>query len=356
MPVQRILREATVGETRWAALDSAGQPAVLYLERPGRAAVLGARLEARIGRSEAGAGGTFLDIPGQSGAFLRTRTGQSGTDRDSSIPAEGSLVLVEVVAEARGEKLPRVKLAAAGTPPGPSGADAWRASLAGGLSAPVEDVSAGDPVMEAAFGDALSPDITLSGGGRLRIDRTRALTAADIDSAGRAMKGNAAARALSLNREAASELARQTLLRGLGGLIVLDCVAPLTKETGARVRDAFLESWRALTTRSAKVLAPSPLGLMEASAGWWITPLAERLLGPDGTPTPETLALDGLRRLERAAQQDRMGRLTLWLPEAAANWLSASGLDAEAMLAEKYGARLKIGVHARPMPEVSPGV
>lgn len=347
MTIGRILRERTVGETRWLALDAQGQAAALYLERTGRRLMLGQRVAARVGRTEAGAGGTFLDIPGQAGAFLRTKS-------DMKVAPEGSAVTAEIIAEARGEKLARAVLVSADTTPGPSGAEAWRAALAGGETAPVEDVEAGAPVIAAAFADALTADVTLAGGGRLRIDRTRALTAADIDSAGRAAKGSAAARALSLNRAAAGALARQMLARGLGGLVVLDCVAPLTKETGAKVRETFLESWQVLTRRSARVLAPSPLGLMEISADWWITPLAERMLDERGAPTPETLALEGLRLLERAAQQDRMGRLALALPEAAHAWLAASGLDAEAALGAKYGARLKIGVHARPGPDVSP--
>ncbi|ABI75966.1 hypothetical protein HNE_1732 [Hyphomonas neptunium ATCC 15444] len=354
MTVARFLREATLGETRWAALDLQDRPLALYIERPTKPVVLGARLEARIGKTEPGAGGTFIDIPGQSGAFLRTNPGQSGTNQDTLLPSEGSLVTVDVVAEGRAGKLPRVKLAPPGSHPAPSGANAWRAALRASPTTPIEDVPAGDSRMAAAFEDALSPDVTLPGGGRLRIERTRALTAADIDSAGRAMKGSAAARALSLNKEAAEALARQILIRGLGGLFVLDCVSPLTKETSTKLREAFLAAWDGMTARPARVLAPSALGLMELSTEWRITPLNEMLLDMAGLPTAETLALAGLRLLEAEARQTRMGRLKLSLPQAAFAWLTASGMDAEAQLASKYGARLTIGVHARAAPEVSP--
>ena len=353
MAVARFLRETTLGETRWAALDSGDRPVALYVERPTKKVVIGARLDARTGKADPGTGVVFIDIPTQSGAFLRTNPGQNWTKLDNSMPSEGSLVRVDVVAEARAGKLPRVKLAPPGTPPAPSGADAWRASLRAEPSTPIEDVPAGDTAMAGAYEDALSPDVTLPGGGRLRIERTRALTAADIDSAGRAMKGSAAARALSLNREAAEALAREILIRGLGGLFVLDCVSPLTKETATKLREAFLQAWDALTTRPARVLPPSALGLMELSTEWRITPLAEMLLDDAGLPTPEALALSGLRQLEAEARQNRMGRLMLSLPEAAFSWLGSSGLDAETQLAAKYGARLKIGVHAGAGPEVS---
>jgi hypothetical protein len=81
---------------------------------------------------------------------------------------------------------------------------------------------------------------------------------------------------------------------------------------------------------------------MEISADWTLTPLSERLLDAGGRPSPETVALDGLRRLEARARAQRIGRLELRLPSAAYGWLAASGLDAMGQLAEKYGARLAV--------------
>ena len=58
----------------------------------------------------------------------------------------------------------------------------------------------------------LAPDVALPGGGRLWIERTRALTAVDID-------GPDPSRA---NWDAAAAIPRQLRLRNLGGLIVVD--------------------------------------------------------------------------------------------------------------------------------------
>lgn len=354
MAIARILREQTVGETRWLALDSGDRPAALYLERASNTAALGARLEGRIGKTEPGAGGTFISLSGSDGAFLRANHRQDVSLRFTPVPSEGTRVTVEIVSEARAGKLSRVKLVSPDAVSELVGADAWRTHLKGGSAAPVEDVPPGDAEVSAAFEDALRPEVTLPGGGQMHIERTRALTAADIDSAGRAMKGSAGARALSLNREAAGELARQILLRGLGGLVVLDCVSPIAGDGGAKIRAAFAGVWDGLTSRQAKVLAPSALGLMEVAADWWITPLAERMLDAAGAPTPETVALEGLRQLEKAARQERMARLTLALPQMAHDWLAASGLDAPARLSAKYGARLSIGVHGKAGFELFP--
>lgn len=327
MPVVRLLRQQTIGETRWVAVDAAGRAAALYLERASDTARadIGRRIAARVRKIEPAAGGAFVDLGARGEGFLRTKAGDKLT--------EGAGVAVEVVAEARGGKLARVRLAVDAADE-VAGVAAWHASLAGGETAAVEDRAAGDAEIGAAFGDALEAKVTLPGGGRLQVERTEALVAADIDSAGRPGK-----LARSLNPEAASELARQMLLRGWGGLAVLDCVGTLDKAAGAAVRQAFLSAFRDLSARSVKALPPSAFGLMEISADWQLTPLAERLTGKAAA---ETLALEGLRRLEAAARENRMARLTLHLPPAAFAWLGASGLGAEAALAQVYGARLTL--------------
>lgn len=346
MQIQRFLRERMVAETRWAAVDKEGRALALYLERPDQPLTLGQRFQARIGGQDAAAGGVFVRFAGHGEAFLRTRGHSRANAGTLAAAPEGAEVTVEIAAEAHAGKLPRVRLVDPATPPAPAGAEAWRAMLRNGAAAPVEDVAPGDSLIAAAFEDALLAPVTLPGGGTISIEQTRALTAVDIDTAGRAGRGSAAARALAINEDAAGTLAREILLRGLGGLFVLDCVAPLNAGSGARVRTAFLQAWDGLSVQPVRALAPSPLGLMEISTSWSVTPLAERLLDAAGKMTPASIACAGLRLLEIEARQDRMGRLTLALPEAAYQWLAASGIGAEARLAERYGARLKIRGHA----------
>jgi len=343
MPIAKLLREQTIGETRWVALDGRGEAAALYLERAhedARRAVIGERLGAQVRKLDAGAGGAFVSLGAKGEGFLRLKPGETF--------AEGAAVVVEVAAEARRGKLARVRLAGEGDAPA-SGVAGWRASLNGGAAAAVEDRAAGDSEIGAAFDEALSASAVLRGGGRLQSERTEALIAADIDTAGRNARGGKAAAALAINLEAAGTLARQMLLRGWGGLAVLDCVAPVDKDAGGRIRAAFLEAFREISGRQVKALAPSPFGLMEISADWQVTPLAERM--QDG---PQRVALDGLRQLEAAARAQRMGRLSLALPPPALAWLAQSGLSAEARLAQTYGARLEIVTGQNGAAEVKP--
>jgi Ribonuclease G/E len=341
MPVARLLRELSIGETRWVALDADGAPIALYLERESdaaRRAVIGESFLARVRKKDAALGGAFVELGPKGEAFLRLGPKDTVT--------EGAELAIGIAAEARrGKQARAVKADGAGKP---AGAARWRELLAGGVSAPVEDRPAGDAEVGAAFADALAPRVTLPGGGALHLSRTEALIAADIDTAGRVAKGGRTQLALDVNLAAARTLAREIHLRGLGGLMVLDCVAPLDAASGAKVRDAFLGEVRAISGRTVKALAPSAFGLMEISADWQTTPLEERM-----SERTETAALEGLRQLEAAARQKRMGRLQLALPPDAFAWLAASGLNAEARLAATYGARLTIVAGEGDDPEVT---
>lgn len=347
MVVSRVLCEKLVAQTRWAALDQAGLPVALYVEPREGGMVLGQRLEGVVRSAVPAAGGVFLEVPGSGDAFLRRKN----SDRHLR---EGSRILVEVIAEPRAGKLARVRQVGASDSGGPVGAEAWLSRLLGGVDADLAEISPGAPIMQALFDEALADSVTLAGGGLLRIDHTRALMAADVDTAGRSERGPPPARALAVNRDAAIGLAREILRRGLGGLCVLDCVAPLGRAAGEEVRASFSRTWTALTTRPVKILSPSALGLMELSVDWWITPIRDHVYGAQGRLQDSAIALDGLRRLEYEASQQRMARLTLALPEAAFQWLGGQRRLMEERLAARYGARLSIIAHPKSDCEVFP--
>lgn len=341
MAIARLLRELSIGETRWVALDDGGRPVALYLERESdatRRAVIGEQLQARARKTEIGLRGVFMDLGAKGEAFMRL-----GTPYRFS---EGSAQRVEVAAEARRGKLARVTMKASDPPM--SGVARWRTMLVDGASAPVEDRPAGDADVEAVFEEALSATVPLTGGGAMHLARTEALIAADIDTGNRPVRAGRQEAALAVNLAAAQELARQVHLRSWGGLMVLDCVARMEGAAGSDVRKALFRAWQEISTRQMKALTPSVFGLMEISADWQTTPLEDRLADGDETP-----ALAGLRQLDVAARQERMKRLTLTLPRPAFDWLARSGLGAQERLAAKYGARLTIATGAGDVPEVS---
>lgn len=142
---------------------------------------------------------------------------------------------------------------------------------------------------------ALARRLTLPGGARLTIDETAALTAIDVDTG--------PLPAEEANRLAVVEIARQLRLRALAGQIVVDFAAPRRQATAAKraLADALRERLTADPVPT-HVLGVSALGLVELRRERRRPPLADLLLSasPVRPPHPEAVALDALRRLQRA--------------------------------------------------------
>jgi len=286
--LQHIYTDHSPGLFRAVAGMADGRAVALFSQRwsgAGDRARFAAMHEARLRTFADQLRGAFCELPSGEEVFLRLKSREGLT--------EGMALRVKVLSEARRDKLARVALTDK-TVGQLSAFDAWKQGLAGG-AARVE--RADRELVDAAFDEALSPSITLPGGGQIHIDRARALTAIDIDSAGRIGKGSAAARALSINRDAVSELARQISLRGLGGLFVLDCVSPLNAETSIRLCDDAKREFTDYGLADARILKPSPLGLLEASVPWRYMPAEDER---DAAPA-ETELLDLLRDVQRDA-------------------------------------------------------
>jgi Rne/Rng family ribonuclease len=121
--------------------------------------------------------------------------------------------------------------------------------------------------------EALEPQVPLAGGGSLIIEPTAALTAIDVNGAGR--------RAREVNLEAAAEIARQLRLRRIGGTVVVDFVDLETRreraELLAALRAAFADD-----PAPVHVFPMTALGLVPISRKRTGVSLAEAL----GRPCP----------------------------------------------------------------------
>jgi len=350
MTITGILVHKAIGETRAVALDRAGAAVALFSDRwalRGKQARWGDVLTGRLTKfagehPDSGDGFVTLDMGEE--VFLQAR--------DRSGLHEGQQVSVTILAEARQGKLARTRRAAPGTAPEVEDLfTRWRASLPGGGAA---ELSEGVEEIDAVFSAALDPDVTLPGGGKLRITRTPSLIAVDIDTAGRTDKGRAGKRALAINRIAAETTARELALRSLGGAIVIDCVAPLTKGQGGEVKQAFLDTVRAITSRQAAALAPSPFGLLEATLAWRWQPLADMVLSKSGAPSHRSLLLATLRAAERDAIANRSAQYDVSVPRAWEDIAPEETALYQSALNERFGARVRILRTDQSHSEVTP--
>lgn len=317
------------GERRGVLLDAKGRPCRLFLERwsgVGETARHGSVHEARLREFADSIGGAFLELESGEEAFLRLK------DRNGL--TQGARLIVEIVSERREDKLARAIQATSD----PIHMDAWtRWCSSIGLTGDLQE-HADEDVVAAAFDEALSSSVTIPGGGRLHTDRTRALTAFDIDTSGRVQKGSAGARALAVNKDAVAEMARQVSLRALGGILVLDCIGPLNKGANEQLKASAETAFEAYDIPGTKVLRPSPLGLMEASAPWRYAPIEDRLLAKPG----ETELLDLFRATQREAAANPSALFELMLSKPARTAYLERQKEAKAELARYFGGRVTI--------------
>jgi ribonuclease G len=166
--------------------------------------------------------------------------------------------------------------------------------------------------VEEAIHSTLQRRIDLPSGGYLMIDYAEALTVIDVNSGsftGRG-KGGLEETITRVNTEAADEVVRQLRMRDIGGIIVIDFI----DMARARNREKVLKTLRrALDADKSKsyVVEVSPLGLVEMTRQNVTDGVREILTVPcptcDGEAvilSPETVALEGLRKLREIVSDD----------------------------------------------------
>jgi len=293
-------------------------------------------------------------VPEQGGGFAEITTGETVFLRSKELNqlAEGAHINVKIEAEARRSKFARASVVEE-VVERQDPFSTWKRSLPEPGSLKEIQMRPGAPLIEDAFEEALSPFVTLPGGGTLRLSETPALIAIDIDTAGRVDSGRSYDRAHNVNLVAAKEAARQLSLRGLGGLIVLDCVAPLRKDKGQEIKAEFLKTFRQFSNRKVDAINPSRFGLFEAALAWRHRPIAHQLLKEDGSETQMTTYMALIRDLERELVSDPAGSYELSLKKALAGVHKQISQQMSEALSNRYGSRFSIKVSAEDQSKVS---
>lgn len=290
--------DETPGETRGVvARDGRFEQLIIQRDDDPPSQRLGARSVGRVMRIEPSIKAAFVDLDGRGLAgFLPL----SGPGRQT----EGAKVEVEVTAEARDDKGSTLKLIgpATGDPrlimEGPS-VEAVLGLLAPGIT-PMTGVAAiqasWDAEAEALAQGVVVEDLGLD----LRIERTRALVAADLDwaaagsPAGRKIRDRANARGLA-------ETARLIGLKSWGGLVAIDLIG-----AGHDGESVAAAARRAFADEPKLVLGPvNRFGVLMLSLPWRRTPVETRLKNPSGADSLRTRAQAAVRGLSHALMSNR---------------------------------------------------
>ena len=173
-----------------------------------------------------------------------------------------------------------------------------------------------------------SRTVKLPAGGSIVLEQTEALVAIDVNSGQFKGKVDAEDTAFKINMEAAPEIARQIRLRDLGGLVVIDFI---DMEDLNKRREVEKALWDVLKRDRARMrmLRMSPFCIVELTRQRQRRSLYDTTYvdcptckGSGQIKSPETLALEILRRLKVALEREELVRAEVRACPAVANHLN----------------------------------
>ncbi len=193
--------------------------------------------------------------------------------------------------------------------------------------------------------------VELPSGGSIVMDATEALVAIDVNS-GRVKEKDIEETALTANLEAAEEIARQVIIRDLGGLLVCDFIDMRDKKHNRLVEQRLREAF-ARDKAKLKFGRISEFGLMELSRQRLrkslSTSVARRCEACDGTGrvrSPASAGLSLLRRIEEACLRGGVKYVRATTPLGIANLLLNRRRKDLVELEQKLGTIVEVVAHA----------
>src|SRR5947207_3503967 len=197
-----------------------------------------------------------------------------------------------------------------------------------------------------------SRHVPLPSGGSLVIDSTEAIVAIDVNSGKFRDHADAETTAFKTDMEAADEIPRQLRLRDLGGVIICDFI-DLRYERHRRDLEKRLHDNLKNDRAKTKMLRMSQFGIIEMTRQRMRPSLKRSIYfdcphckGAGLVKTPESMALDVMRRLAIAANDLKVARAELFAsPEVAYYLLNKKRSSLSALEAE---TKKRIAVRADP--------
>lgn len=206
--------------------------------------------------------------------------------------------------------------------------------------------------------DAINqPEVTLHSGGSIVINMTEAIVAVDVNSGRSTGQADVEETAFNTNKEAAETIARQLRLRDLGGLVVIDFIDMLDKRHKQIVERVLKDATR---TDKAKVEIGriSKFGLLEMSRQRLKTSLVSQshsacphCLGRGRVKTPESAALEALRKIESAVFAGGLTEVRVRMAPAAALFLLNEKRHTLTAIETAVGVAIKVYADGRMRPE-----
>jgi len=322
--VKACVIENAIGETR-AAVYAKNKPVEYYLRRWS---------DANKPRAKDIFSGRIKSVDKQlMAAFVDLGVGPPGMMRFAMTPnaprfVEGQMVRVRIYRESEPGKGPLLEYFEPSEAKKPSGEKIGTLSDYIGARFPGIEITEGvvDGIEFVA-----DTEVPIPGGGYFYIEQTRAGTMIDIDTAG--------GQKTKVSIAAARAITSQLRLRGIGGLVLIDFPNFRNKKDRADV-------WQTLSdclgndpniTKIAPFSRFDTVELTRARTGPSISQILRA--NPD-----ETMALAGVRQLEKEARVDGGAKLVLQLPKNAYDWLESDVIGWRNAMSERIGSRFQLEI------------
>jgi ribonuclease G len=192
-----------------------------------------------------------------------------------------------------------------------------------------------------------SPRVPLPSGGWITIESTEALTAVDVNSGSFTASTGLEETSVKVNLEAADEIGRQVRLRGIGGLIVVDFIHLSEADNVAEVIDVLAESISKDHTPT-QISPMSEFGLVEITRKRVRDPLFKLMSeccrscsGQGRKRTRDSIALEVMRRVERAAATAPGKPVVVRASSEVVRWLDDHGEEVKGALARRGAPRVR---------------
>ncbi|MBL7158820.1 MAG: Rne/Rng family ribonuclease [Candidatus Omnitrophica bacterium] len=190
--------------------------------------------------------------------------------------------------------------------------------------------------------------VPLKSGGSIVIQQTEGLVAIDVNTGKFTGSRNLEDTTFRNNMEAAEEIARQIMLRDLGGIIVIDFIDMNRRDHRRRVHDILAKSFR-LDKAKINISEISQIGLIEMTRqrtrkshetmSFRECPYCS---GLGRVKTKSTIAIETVRRLHRAMHSKRSPAITLNLHPDVAEEMQANFNNSLKDLERRFRKRIHI--------------
>ena len=191
--------------------------------------------------------------------------------------------------------------------------------------------------------------LLLKSGSSIVIEQTEGLVAIDVNTGKYVGKKNPEETIFKTNMEAASEIAKQIMLRDVGGIIVIDFIDMNQKLHRTRVYECLQQAFKRDKAK-IKISTISNIGLIEMtrqrvrksleSVSFRECPYCN---GMGRVKTPATIAIDCMRRLERQLREkNRTRQIFIVIHPDVANHVEASFVNVLKNFERKFRKKISI--------------